>query len=144
MPKTSRAEPRTTRAERERERERMRVLAQPRRFRASVSDGEILAIKPQALDFDWLFMGPVPNARTDDNVAVVTISGPMEHHRGWLWDSYEAIVERVESAMAGTDVVEEHARQHRWDDGYEPIKPKPARAVVMCWDSPGGEAAGAT
>jgi hypothetical protein len=137
-------EPRPTRAEREREREKMRILASPRKFRAASAEGELLAIRPEAIDFDWIFMGPKPNVRTDDGVAIVTISGPMEHHHGWLWDSYEDICSRVESAMIGTDVVEAHERQHRWDADYEPIKPVPAKAVIMSWDSPGGEAAGAT
>jgi ClpP class serine protease len=102
------------------------AMAVPRQFRATVRPGEILAIEPQAFEFSYLYTGVQPNDRTDDNIAIVQINGPLEHHRTAWWDSYESIVCRVECAMAGEGDV------------------GPASAVVLCIDSPGGEAAGAT
>lgn len=103
---------------------------EPRAFRAQARTGEVLAIEPQALDFSYLYTGVLPNDRFPGNVAVVTIHGPLEHHATEEWDSYEEILQRVESAMLGTDV--------------ETDTPIPASAVILRIDSPGGEAAGAT
>lgn len=116
--------------------------AKERRFRAEPRIGEILAIDPQAYEFSYRYTGHVPNDRTEDNIAIVTIHGPLEHHETWWWDSYESIVERVEAAMRGDDIASMHEWANAWRDDYEPMDPIPARAVVLCIDSPGGEAAG--
>lgn len=50
---------------------------------------------------------------------VVTIRGPLDHHKGWWCDSYEAILERVAVACAS-----------------------PAPVVLLRIDSPGGQVAG--
>ncbi len=55
-----------------------------------------------------------------DGVAVLAISGPLEHHQHWLWTSYEALVTQIDRALACGDV----------------------RALVLKIDSPGGVAAG--
>lgn len=56
-----------------------------------------------------------------DHVAVVTIRGPlMQHGGGWWWDSYDAIVARVDAALQD--------------------RPK---AIVLKIDSPGGVIGGA-
>jgi signal peptide peptidase SppA len=57
-----------------------------------------------------------------DGIAVVTIMGPLEHHGAWWWDSYDAIVERVEEAIHTENV----------------------SAIVLRIDSPGGVVAGCT
>lgn len=125
-------------------RARAEAMAQPRQFRAERRGGEILAIDPQAIDFSYLYTGIRPNDRTDDNVAIVSINGPLEHHATWWWDSYESIVERIEGAMTGHDLCAQHEAMYGWRDDFEPMAEVPARAVVLCIDSPGGEAAGAT
>lgn len=119
-------------------------MAEPRLFRAQPRMGEVLAIDPQAIDFSYLFTGTRPNDRTEDNIAIVTINGPLEHHATYWWDSYESIVDRVEDAMTGRDLCKYHEQMYGWQDDFEPLTETPARAVVLCIDSPGGEAAGAT
>jgi ClpP class serine protease len=117
-------------------------MAEPRLFRASLRAGEVLAIEPQAIDFSYLYTGVEPNDRTEDGIAIITIHGPLEHHATGWWDSYESILQRVEDAMTGQDMV----RMASWmgaDDDSLPMA-TPARAVVLRIDSPGGEAAGAT
>jgi Peptidase family S49 len=120
-------------------RDRAALLAKPRLFRPR---SDYLAIEPQALEFSYLYTGVVPNDRTEDGIAIVTVHGPLEHHATYWWDSYEAIVERVEDAMTGCDLVKYDEWRNGWQDDYEPISAMPARAVVLCIDSPGGEAAG--
>lgn len=78
-----------------------------------------MAIKAEALLEDY------PQADTDTetahSIACISICGPLEHHRtSWFFDSYDAILARVEAAMCDDEV----------------------DAVVMCIDSPGGDAAG--
>lgn len=122
----------------------------PRRFRAEINVGEMLAMRPEAVEFSYLYTGCVANSRTKSNVAIVTINGPLEHHATFWWDSYESILQRVEDAMQGVDIVKEHEARTRvmnWGDlpeEYAPIEPVIPVAVVLCVDSPGGEAAGAT
>lgn len=58
---------------------------------------------------------PPPKTETRDGVAIVPIRGPLEAHAGGWCDSYDAIRERVASALAA--------------------KPK---ALVLAIDSPGG------
>lgn len=78
----------------------------------------LLALSPRA--FGGIFDVPLPAEPTQrDGVAIVEVRGPLMHHRAWFFDSYEAIVERVESALAA----------------------KP-RAVVLSIDSPGGLVSG--
>lgn len=118
--------------------------SEPRLFREKSRAGELLAIEPNALDFSYLYTGQVPNDRTEDGVAIVTIHGPLEHHATYWWDSYEDIVQRVEDAMTGQDLVRADEWRNGWREDYEPVAASPARAVVLRIDSPGGEAAGAT
>lgn len=119
-------------------------ILEPRPFRAQHRAGEILAIEPQCLDFSYLYTGVPPNDRTEDGIAIVTINGPLEHHATYWWDSYESILERVEDAMAGTDIGRLDQLMNGGSSDYEPMGAIPARAVVLRIDSPGGEAAGAT
>lgn len=46
--------------------------------------------------------------------------------------------------MSGNDLVKADEWRNGWREDYEPTDASPARAVVLCIDSPGGEAAGAT
>lgn len=102
----------------------MRVAHRPVRetFRAARS-GEPLALDPRVNAFG-LFT--VPDAceykaeNVEDGIAVLCITGPLEHHRNWLFNSSEEIAEQLECALA---------------DGL-------VRAVVLKIDSPGGVAAG--
>lgn len=87
-----------------------------RKFRVSSC---AYALDPKALDF--LFMcGDVRETELlPQGIAVVHISGPLEHHAGFF-DSYDAITDRIEDAFCDDDV----------------------RAVVLKIDSPGGDANG--
>ena len=105
------------------------------------TDGRVLAIAPQAIDFSYLYTGVPCNERTPENVAIVTVHGPLEHHATPEWDSYESILERVEDAMLGTDLAR---LQSIVDPDSPPMRAIPTKAVVLRIDSPGGEAAGAT
>jgi len=87
--------------------------------------------------------------RTSDDIAILSIQGPLEHHAGWCWESFEAILHRLEKVLVGDDVVQaavEAERQRAWAENRAPdpvsAKPRPARAVILRIDSPGGEAAG--
>ena len=117
------------------------MIDERRRFRPEPRVGEVLAIQPQALEFSYLWAGFPCNERTANNIAVVTIMGPLEHHATAEWDSYESILERLEDAMRGTDMPRLTALLAGDDVMGPAIKP---RAVVLKIDSPGGEAAGAT
>lgn len=105
-------------------------------------------MRPEAFFDLFTFWGPERNRHTDDGIAIVSIKGPLEHHASWCWDSYESIVSRVEDALTGQDLAKEHEYFHcnswsgEWDEGFEPMVAVPPRAVVLCIDSPGGEAAG--
>lgn len=61
-------------------------------------------------------------AKVGSSIAIVSVSGPLEHHETWFFDSYDAIVSRVREALSDDEV----------------------GAVVLKIDSPGGDAAGAT
>jgi hypothetical protein len=137
--------------------ERARTLyAQPaaslagERRKFPVYAGKPIAMRPMAIDFDWIYSVSRPNWRTDDGVEVVEIEGPLEHKSGWWFDSYESILKRVEGAMTGecyqTQQVFEYFSANGWQESpeYEPPPRAPALAVVMRINSPGGEAAGAT
>jgi signal peptide peptidase SppA len=90
-------------------------------FRAQLSQNEPLAIHPKALDVMFA-VNDERDIEKHGTTAIVCISGPLEHHRSLFWDSYDDIVERLEEAFADDEVT----------------------SVVMCIDSPGGDAAGAT
>jgi ClpP class serine protease len=101
---------------------------------------------PKAIGFSYMWTGIESVTCTDDGLAIIKINGPLEHHRCWYWDSYEAILHRLQGAMTGEIFVEQHNARCWWDD-VEPMPPgsgQPAKAVVLAFDSPGGEAAGAT
>lgn len=65
-------------------------------------------------------MSSQEEASVDDGIAKVTIEGPLEHHGGWWFDSYDSILGRIERALEDQNT----------------------KALVLCIDSPGGEAAG--
>ena len=95
---------------------------EPRPFRSRAIDGELLAIVPSALDAVYMVENEMdrPTEVVDGGIAVVCIEGPLEHHAGWFFDSYDAIVKRIENALKDENV----------------------KAVVMEIDSPGGDASG--
>lgn len=78
----------------------------------------VLALEPSAF-FSFFFDAPDRGNETRGAVAVVSIRGPLDAHRGGWCDSYEAIVERVNEACDG-----------------------PSSAIVLRIDSPGGDVAG--
>lgn len=82
---------------------------------------EVLAFNPKAWDF-FFDGGRTEDVKVADGIAVVSIDGPLEHHRSWIWDSYDEITERIAEAFEEDEV----------------------QAVVLRIDSPGGDAAGAT
>lgn len=92
-----------------------------RRFRDGEGRRSPLAIEPKALDL-FFDMNAPDDAEVGDGIAIVSICGPLEQHRSWWFDSYESILDRVESALEQEEV----------------------RAVVLKIDSPGGDAAGCT
>lgn len=93
-----------------------------RKFRTHYNPAEALAINPSALNLTFLLGGVKENELLLDCISVVYASGPLEHHESVMFDSYESIVERIEEAFADDD----------------------SKAVVLCLDSPGGDASGAT
>lgn len=90
---------------------------------AGVIAGVHRGVQPQPAAFGMFDCPPpvefVPE-EVEDGVAVLAVSGPLEHHASWLWTSYESLVAQVARALAHADV----------------------RAVVLKIDSPGGVAAG--
>jgi len=76
------------------------------------------AIDPRA--FGGWYDGGYRETCVDGGVAFVYVCGPLDHHQSWWLDSYDSIVARVAYALADPD----------------------ARAVVVCFDSPGGDASG--
>lgn len=82
-----------------------------------------LAIRPDSVGLTW---PRAPGEREynssvcRDGVAVIKICGPLEHHGGMWFESYEQILNRVEGAMLDEDV----------------------HAVILDIDSPGGEVSG--
>jgi ClpP class serine protease len=80
----------------------------------------ILAIHPSAF-FDLFFVGAeVPANRVEGDATIVSIRGPLDQHAESYRDSYEAILGRVAAACADQPP-----------------------AIVLCLDSPGGDAQGA-
>ncbi|MBN8609149.1 MAG: S49 family peptidase [Deltaproteobacteria bacterium] len=77
-----------------------------------------LALDPRAFGATFPVASPIQN-RVVDGAVVVTVSGPLAARRGGSFDSYDAILDRVDSALAS----------------------KPG-AVVLVLDSPGGFAQG--
>jgi len=118
---------------------RPRKPPEPRPFRAHAIPGEALAIdpggaglihaaqrgsppSPKAFGFMFgpsspLFFDP---EQIDEGVALLSVEGPLEHHGGWWWHSYEDLAREVDAALTHSEV----------------------RAVVLKIDSPGGVAAG--
>lgn len=88
--------------------------------RAKFTASGLLAINPTALGIEFLLSGPADRKnRTIGDCAIVDIRGPLEHHAGGMFDSYDAIKDRVRDALASS-----------------------ARAVVLAFDSPGGLVSG--
>ena len=81
---------------------------------------KFLAVSPQA--FFELFMEPpaAPAPRNDRDCSIVDVRGPLDQHAGGWCDSYDAIKARVSLAAADPET----------------------HNVVLCLDSPGGDAAG--
>lgn len=102
-------------------------------FRPKIRNGEVLAIERNALEVDFSYQSDAASNdyRTASGIQVINVQGPLEHHEGWCWDSYENIVRRVHCAMSGEKAGQDTS-----------AKPDPARAVALRIDSPGGEAAG--
>lgn len=96
-----------------------RAKPDARRFRETARAEEVLAIEPKAFFFMY-GCGDKETTLTDDGIAVVNIEGPLEQKGGYWFDSYESIVARVQEAA---------------DD-------EASRAIVMRFDSPGGDVAG--
>jgi ClpP class serine protease len=80
----------------------------------------LLAIEPRAL-FESFFVDDLrpPEVTELDGCAIVDVRGPLENHVHYWCDSYEAILTRVQAACSTA-----------------------ARAVVLRFDSPGGDAHG--
>lgn len=76
------------------------------------------AIDPRA--FGGWYEGGYRETCVENGIAFVYVCGPLDHHQSWWLDSYDSIVARVEYALADVD----------------------AQAVVMCFDTPGGDASG--
>lgn len=77
-----------------------------------------LALDPKALFF-WFDEFDSEEFESVGDVAVVSITGPLEHHDGWWWDSYDSIRERVLAACKSS-----------------------ATTVLLKIDSPGGDVSG--
>ena len=81
----------------------------------------LYALHPKAVGESYNTADPKP-VEINQDIAIVSICGPMEQHHSWMFDSYDDILERIESAL----------------------KKEKTKALVMVFDSPGGDAAGAT
>lgn len=69
------------------------------------------------LEFD---LGPsAPPFEVTNDVAVVSVRGPITHHKEWCFDSYDSIQERVSAALGSS-----------------------AKSLLLEFDSPGGDVAG--
>ena len=99
--------------------------------------GEALAIDPSYLRSGpqgsfWLF-GPSSRPTSwvgrEKSVAVLDIRGPLDHHADSWGESYEAIIERLNDAIAGRSDTKDGPRS-------------PASAIVLRIDSPGGVVSG--
>jgi signal peptide peptidase SppA len=82
--------------------------------------GTTLAIAPEAIDVCYAPYASQTEITCVGGIAIVTVSGPLNHHEGAFFDSFDAILKRLRNAIERDD----------------------ARAVIMCFDSPGGDAAG--
>ncbi len=60
----------------------------------------MLALNPKAFGLTFTLDEPCGHEVTENNVAIVTIRGPLMHHRSFFFDSYESIKERVALALA--------------------------------------------
>jgi signal peptide peptidase SppA len=88
--------------------------------RAKFTATGLLAINPTALGIDFLICGPLERKNREiGTITVVDIWGPLEHHAGSGFDSYDAIKERARLALAGG-----------------------SSAVILNFDSPGGLVSG--
>jgi ClpP class serine protease len=107
-----------------------------------IKPGEMLAMTSKSIQQDrkgffWMIgSGATPNERRGD-VTIVSIRGELEHHEADAFggESYEAIIDRVRSAMTGEDCDDSAADE-------EPVETTPPAAVILCIDSPGGVVAG--
>ncbi len=102
--------------------EKKKTDREPRPFRSRAIDGEILAIIPSALDavYEVEHDQDRPTQVLDGGIAVVQIEGPLEHHASWWFDSYDAVVKRVEDSLKDSNV----------------------KVIVLKIDSGGGDASG--
>lgn len=76
------------------------------------------AIDPRAFG-GWYESGSAPT-KAAGSVAIISIRGPLDHHNQWWLDSYDCIVDRIGDALGEPSV----------------------KAVILCFDSPGGDASG--
>jgi signal peptide peptidase SppA len=75
-------------------------------------------MRPEAVSLTWP-RAPFADEKVD-GVAVLRISGPLEHRRGWWFESYEGILSRFEGALQDEEV----------------------HGILLAIDSPGGEVSG--
>ena len=88
--------------------------------RFAPKSGAVLAITPEALDVCYAPFEAQTEVEIYDGIAIVAVVGPLDHHQGSPFDNYDSITHRLEAAFSNEET----------------------RAVVMCFDSPGGDAAG--
>lgn len=117
--------------------------------RRYLKPNEALALDPRCLHQDvergaffWLWGDPPKDNERCGSVVTVHVRGELDHHESYFGESYESILCRLQDAVAGNDVVEAYAREHRWDEDYQPAAAVPPSHIVMCIDSPGGVVAG--
>jgi signal peptide peptidase SppA len=82
---------------------------------------DVVAMRPEALDLMFEIQQDRRNVY-DGSVCIVSVCGPLDHHPSGVFDSYDEIAQRVEEAFTCEDV----------------------RSVILKFDSPGGDAYGAT
>jgi ClpP class serine protease len=94
--------------------------------------------------FFWLMgSGPKPSERKGD-VCTVFVRGELEFHRDdWgCCESYEGILERMQAAITGQDLVEQHASAHGHEADFKALDASPPRTIIVSIDSPGGVVSG--
>jgi signal peptide peptidase SppA len=69
----------------------------------------------------WFDEPAAPQVERYGSAAIIRITGPLTHHQEWWFESYDAISQRLDNALAAT--------------------PRPS-SIVMVLDTPGGDASG--
>lgn len=105
-----------------------RLALYPPALRSNGSIGEDGQPARHTTEMWWDLVTAVPQNERIGDVAIVSVRGALDHHRGFGEDNYESIRERVEMALTGAC------------DDEDPQDPP--SAIILRIDSPGGVVSG--